>query len=228
VEKLGDVSKLWETSFEGWMSESGQWSENYVRAALASRAPRQLSHPGSEAAVAMILRFARQPEVLLIRRSEQSGDPWSGHMALPGGRREPADPSCLETAIRETREEVGIELAHQGELLGRLDDVTAIARGRPLDLVIVPFVFVLREAVTLTPSGEVDQALWADLEPLAAGRAAGTRPYVYQGQTLELPAFRVGPHLVWGLTYHMLTMLFALLRGEPPPSRPPRPALGQR
>ena len=228
MEKLGDVRKLWETSFEVWMSESGQWSENHVRAALASHAPRQLSHPGSEAAVAMILRFAGQAEVLLIRRSEQNGDPWSGHMALPGGRREPADPSCLETAIRETREEVGIELTHQGELLGRLDDVTAIARGRPLDLVIVPFVFALREPVALTPSGEVDEALWTRLEPLAAGRAATTRPYLYQDQTLELPAFRVGPHVVWGLTYHMLTVFFALLRGEPPPASPRRPALGQR
>jgi 8-oxo-dGTP pyrophosphatase MutT (NUDIX family) len=193
------------------------WSADHVRTVLARHAPKQIAHPKSEAAVAAILRFRPEAEVLFIRRSEHHGDPWSGHMAFPGGRREPADGSCLDTAIREAREEVGIDLAEHGELLGPLDDVTAMARGRPLDLVIVPFVFVLHQPVTLARSDEVDEVLWAGIEPLATGAAATTRPYLFEGRTFELPAFRVGPHLVWGLTYHMLTMLFALVRGEPMP-----------
>jgi len=194
------------------------WSADQVRTALSRRAPRQIEHPGSEAAVALVLRFMPEAEVLLIRRSEHRGDPWSGHMAFPGGRREPGDGSCLDAAIREAREEVGVDLASHGELIGLLDDVTAMARGRPLDLVIVPFVFVLREPVTLARSDEVDEVLWASVEPMATGAAATIRPYQLEGRTFELPAFQVGPHVVWGLTYHMLTMLFALVRGEPVPA----------
>jgi 8-oxo-dGTP pyrophosphatase MutT (NUDIX family) len=198
------------------------WSAEHVRTTLGRHEAKQLAHQGSEAAVAIILRFAPAADVLLIRRSEQEGDPWSGHMAFPGGRREPDDRGCHETAVRETREEVGIKLDEHGELLGRLDDVAAIARGRPMDLVIVPFVFLLREEVTLCRSDEVDEAVWARLEPLALGHAATTRPYLFDGKTIELPAFGVGPHVVWGLTYHMLHMLFALLRGEAPPPSPTR------
>jgi 8-oxo-dGTP pyrophosphatase MutT (NUDIX family) len=198
------------------------WFADHAREALGRYEASQLAHPGSEAAVAIILRFAPTAEALLIRRSEQRGDPWSGHMAFPGGRREPGDRSCRETATRETLEEVGLDLERHGELLGRLDDVAAIAQGRALDLVIVPFVFLLREQEALCRSDEVDEAVWASLEPLATGQAATTRPYVLGGSTIELPAFGVGPHVVWGLTYHMLSMLFAVLRGEPPPPSPNR------
>jgi hypothetical protein len=62
--------------------------------------------PG-RAAVAIVLRDVEDgPQVLLIRRAEHVGDPWSGHMAFPGGREDPEDESLLATAIRETREEL--------------------------------------------------------------------------------------------------------------------------
>src|ERR1700680_3050243 len=76
------------------------------------------------AAVALVLRQgARGLEILLIKRAEHMDDPWSGHVALPGGREEPADASLQETAVRETLEETGIDLARDGEVLGALDDL---------------------------------------------------------------------------------------------------------
>ena len=73
------------------------------------------------AAVAVIL--APDPDaLLLIRRAERAGDPWSGHMALPGGRQEPTEPDLFTTAVRETAEEVGLTLGRRN-LIGALDDV---------------------------------------------------------------------------------------------------------
>jgi len=166
------------------------------------------------ASVAAVLRYASEPEVLLIRRTEAPGDPWSGQMAFPGGRQEPEDPNLVATALRETEEEVGIDLNRSAELLGRLDDVQATARARRLDLVIVPHVFVLREPVVLRlSSSEVDEALWAPLGPMLGGQAATTRPWEHEGHRLDLPGYRVGRHIVWGLTYRMLQLLFDAARG---------------
>ncbi|WP_437283971.1 NUDIX hydrolase [Sorangium sp. So ce406] len=180
-----------------------------------------------QAAVAAILRApagapgtAREPmgdrdpgeaELLLIRRAEHPRDPWSGHMALPGGRRDAADSSLLDTAIRETREEVGIDLAAHGALLARLPDLPAVVRGRRVGLVISPFVFALGSTPELTLSDEVAEALWTPLGPLARGECASTYAYTHEGNVVHLPCLRVDERVVWGLTYRMLEQLFEVL-----------------
>lgn len=166
------------------------------------------------AAVAAILRPSEEaPEILFIKRAEKPQDPWSGHMAFPGGRQEPGDPSLVDTAMRETVEEIGLDLRLHGELLGRLDDVQAIARGKRTGLVIAPYVFALREAVDLYPNHEVDELHWASLGPLLRGDVDAHLDYPWQGTILQMPGYRVGERIVWGLTYQMLQLLFARLRG---------------
>lgn len=185
-----------------------------VRTKLAQRTPRIVTASEAaeqRAAVAAILREERHgPEVLLIRRAERPGDPWSGHMAFPGGRASQSDPDLLSTAIRETREEVGLDLVGS-EVLGQLDDLPAVARAKRTGLVITPFVFALDEAPQLALNHEVAEAVWAPLEPLASGASATTFSYEIEGRTLSVPGLRVGPHIVWGLTYRMLQMLFDAL-----------------
>ncbi|MBW2524101.1 MAG: CoA pyrophosphatase [Deltaproteobacteria bacterium] len=168
----------------------------------------------SRAAVACILREEGTTEVLLIRRTEVPGDPWSGHMAFPGGRMEPEDERLLDTAVRETCEEVGVDLSRQAKLLGRLDDLQAMAKGQPVDLVVRPFVFWLCDSRRLTLNEEVAEAFWAPLAPLVSGAADTVRPYRFGEQTLDLPAYQVGRHVVWGLTYRMLRSLFAVTSGD--------------
>jgi 8-oxo-dGTP pyrophosphatase MutT (NUDIX family) len=204
----------------------------YDLAAISSRlAGREaaLDTPaqGKQAAVAAILRAPEGPpgaghrrmatpepgeaELLLIRRAEHPGDPWSGHMALPGGRRDREDASLLATAIRETREEVGIDLAAHGALLTRLPDVPAVVRGRRIGMTIAPFVFALRSTPELALNHEVAEALWTPLGPLARGERTSTYAYRHEGDVLELPCLRVDDRVVWGLTYLMLEQLFELL-----------------
>lgn len=189
-------------------------SLQHVQQRLSDHEPRRLTDLPNlrRAAVASVLRFEPEPEVLLIRRSVQRGDPWSGHMAFPGGRSEPGDEDLLSTAIRETSEEVGIDLRAQASLLGQLDDLQAMAGGHWINLVITPFVFQLNEAIELRLNEEVDEALWAALAPLASGSADTTRPYNHEGRTFDLPGFQVGSHIVWGLTYRMLSAFFELMR----------------
>ncbi len=192
--------------------EAVDLSAEHIRKRLSLEPPADDAGDGPRAAVAAILRFDGPTRVLLIRRSEQPGDPWSGHMALPGGRMDPEDTSLLGTAIRETSEEVGIDLGAHARLMGQLDGLGAMARGEWIDLVIVPFVFALERDLPLRLNDEVDEALWAPLEPMAEGAVDTIRPYRHRGETWNLPAFQVGPHVVWGLTYRMLSAFFELLR----------------
>lgn len=189
----------------------------HIRARLEARTVARLRGTVTRhAAVAAVVRYVREPEVLLIRRTEHPGDPWSGHMAFPGGRHEQGDPDLRATAVRETREEVGVDLAAHAEPLGQLDEFQALGRGAPVDLAIVPFVFALHTEVALAPNDEVAEAMWAPLGPMLRGEVAAVRPYVWHGKEVALPAFRVGEHLVWGLTYRMLETLFEAVADRPP------------
>jgi 8-oxo-dGTP pyrophosphatase MutT (NUDIX family) len=186
-----------------------------VRRALDGHAPQRVGDVvASCAAVAMILRAApghagdEALELLFIRRAEHPKDPWSGQMAFPGGRAEPHDDGNLETtAVRETAEEIGIELGRSAERLGALDEVRAMARMRPLDLTIQPFVFRLREPLETRPSEEVTSVHWLPLDELLAPDARGLMDYEAQGTTLQFPCLRLHGVVIWGLTLRMLTSL---------------------
>lgn len=177
--------------------------------------PVASAEPVARASVAAILRDAgpgHDAELLFIRRAERDGDPWSGHMAFPGGRSDAADASLVATAVRETREEVGIDLEAHGTLLAELPELHAIARGRRTGLLITPFVFALeREAPLIFDPAEVAEALWAPFGALARREDAGTLTYELEGRAVELPCLRVQGRVVWGLTYRMLEMLFEAL-----------------
>ncbi|MGD8317005.1 MAG: CoA pyrophosphatase [Myxococcales bacterium] len=183
-----------------------------VRSVLAGREPRELEHRKS-AAVAMLLRGASSgPEVLFIRRAESSRDPWSGHMAFPGGRQSDGDATLLDTAIRETQEEVGLDLIRQADHIGQLDDLQAIARGKPLETIIRPFVFeVNRDSPLHVDEREVAEALWTPLLPLYRGEVDTVRPYQWHGTQIDFPAYDVDGRVVWGLTYQMLRSFFRIL-----------------
>lgn len=174
-----------------------------------------LTEPGARAAVAAILRErpgAEAAELFFIQRAEHPKDPWSGHIAFPGGRHEPTDASLLDTAIRETREEVGLDLT-RAELVGRLPDVPAFSRSKRGRLVVTPWVFALRGEPEVTPNEEVQSVIWTPFSTLARGEGRGTYAFTYEDKPYELPCIRLEPgqKVLWGMTYRMLeTMLEAL------------------
>jgi 8-oxo-dGTP pyrophosphatase MutT (NUDIX family) len=171
-------------------------------------------HPGQHAepeepvrlaAVLLALRLGEHgdPELLMIKRAEAERDPWSGHVACPGGRMEPGDHDLQQTAIRETWEETGIDVGRDGEILGTLDDVYPRTPVLP-PIVVRPFVGVVRPDVRIVASPEVAEAFWVPIPALRERAAWGTGLVMVRGSEEERPVFRHGGYTVWGLTERVL------------------------
>lgn len=179
---------------------------------LASRVPIDAS-PVAEsrlAAVSAVLRVLDgEPELLFIKRAELERDPWSGHMAFPGGRLEPGDASLEVTAVRETQEELALDLT-QGRMLGRLDDLAPRNRSLP-PIIIRPFVAIVEPAVTFTPSEEVAATFWVPLAQLRQESSKAEHVVDINGDRATFPAFRVEQHIVWGLTERIVRQLLFLV-----------------
>jgi len=192
-----------------------------IRRTLAGHEPELVAaQPRRHAAVAMILREADPgPEVLFIERAKRRGDPWSGHMAFPGGRIEPVDRDARDAAERETLEEVGLSLAG-AEPLGRLGDLRGRHAGRPdAAMVVSAFVYHASETEPLRLNGEVAHAFWFPLRALAEAERQVDFT-VARGTEVRFPGIRVGEdrHVVWGLTYRFLEVFHELV-GRPLPDR---------
>lgn len=169
-----------------------------------------MNEAGRRAAVAALVHDgADGPHVLLMQRVERVGDPWSGHISLPGGRYETGDRTLLSTAIRETREELGVDLATT-QLIGPLPVVTPFASG-PSGMEVTPFVFTTTAPVEPICGPEAMSAFWLPIESAATGTLNST--YTYPGTARTFPSWRFAGHTIWGLTWRILNDLIATARG---------------
>ena len=168
--------------------------------------------PARWAAIAVVIRPQRggEPELLMIKRAEILGDPWSGHVACPGGRVEPGDRDLAHTAIRETLEETGIDLERDGKMLGTLDDLSPRTPMLP-PIVIRPFVAAVPSTVQIVASPEVAEAFWVPLSALRAEAAWSTSTVKVRGVDREELSFRHDNYMVWGLTHRVLRQLLELM-----------------
>lgn len=158
----------------------------------------------------MALILVPDPDALLIiRRAERRGDPWSGQFGLPGGRRDPEDPDLLATAIRETAEEVGVEL-EPGRHVGTLDDVVPRTPTLP-PIAVRPFVFALPARPPLRPNHEVAEAHWLDLDCLLDPSCRRSTTVELRGERRSFPAFVRGDLVVWGMTERILSSFLQVL-----------------
>jgi len=198
----------------------------WIRKRLAEHVPREVpaaEWPDFQAAVALLLH---QPEgfaaeLLFIERTQRDGGPWSGHMAFPGGRRDPGDRSLQQTAERETLEEIGVTLA---EPIGRLDHQGGdprLSSTVPRHLV-APFVYELAERPRITMSHEVNATVWIPLRRILEPESWVCYGMERAGHQLSFPAFRYRGYTIWGLTYRILFGFFRVLGREIPP--PPHPS----
>ena len=182
--------------------------------ALATRPPILAPDDGAprRAAVAIVLRRTADDvvELLLIKRSEREDDPWSGHVALPGGRYDPTDATLQDTAIRETLEETGIDLARDGLVLGMLDELRPRTPTLP-SIIVTPFVAIVRPDVRIETSDEVASAFWVALAALEDPSLTVESEVSARGATWRVPSFLLGGHIVWGMTERILRNLHSLL-----------------
>ena len=182
-----------------------------VRFALQDFRAKPEAAPGaSPAAVALILlEGPRGLETLLIRRAERADDPWSGQVALPGGRYDPADADLLVTAIRETREETGVDLS-AAERLGVLDDLYPRTPTLPA-VVVRPFVFALASRPTLVPGVEAARVFWLPLGRLSQRGVQRDFTLPVRGVERTFPAYVIDEIVIWGMTERILTPFLKLI-----------------
>lgn len=182
-----------------------------IRRALVGYRPSEVREPASDAA-AVALIVAPQADdvaVLFIRRAARASDPWSGQVGLPGGRKAPEDADLLATAMRETAEEVAIDLAG-AERLGTLDDVRPRSQVVP-PVVVRPFVFALPAQPPSVVGTEVASVFWAPLEQLVASVARRELEIDVRGVTRRLPAYLIGADVIWGMTERILASFVTLV-----------------
>lgn len=181
---------------------------------IRSQRPNDFEPGGKtrQAAVAAILREqGAETEALFILRAQKVGDPWSGHMAFPGGHRDPEDSDLQQTAVRETREELNVDLDRYARLLGPLEHVKANPRGANIDMVVAPYVYVLEGEPDIIPNYEVADFHWGSLQKMFSGEALTSRDFQVQGGTKSFPGYGVEGEIVWGLTYRVLDHFFNLI-----------------
>ncbi len=168
------------------------------------------------AAVALVLRLGDDgtPELLFAKRAEYPGDPWSGHIAFPGGRREPGDRDAWDTAARETWEETGLDLRVDGVLLGTLDDLYPRNPALP-NIVVRPHVAVAAPRAALALSDELAAAFWVPIMRFADPTVATTSVVQARGRALVVPSFVHEGHTIWGMTHRILQQLLERFNGTP-------------
>ena len=166
-----------------------------------------------QAAVAVVLREGRDgADMLFIKRAEKAGDPWSGHMAFPGGHREARDATLRDAAIRETAEEIGLDIS-AAAMLGELP------RQRPMsvrsNMLVAPFVFAIEGDPAFSLNHEVAATVWTPLGPMHRGDNAERASPPFDADApgdggTKFAGFRLAGrrHFVWGMTYRMVQTFF--------------------
>lgn len=161
---------------------------------------------GKTAAVAVVfLENNTEPKLLMIKRAIRIGDPWSGHMAFPGGRFQAEDKNMNETAIRETWEEVGLR-PKDSSWCGSLPLVAPLA-AKEVAVSICPYLFVIKEEPELTLNHEVQDIFWLPLSFFFDAKNSDRFEYEWQGKVFNLPCFRYQDEVIWGLSYRILVTL---------------------
>ncbi|MDX2044019.1 MAG: CoA pyrophosphatase [Acidobacteriota bacterium] len=164
-----------------------------------------------QAAVALILREqSGAAEALIIKRAEREGDPWSGNLALPGGRAQTNDKDLLATAARETHEEVGVDLLNGGEFIGQLP-LIAPRNPRLPQIEITPLVAIAPPESSFQFSHEVSTAFWISVAKLKREGRSGEYKRQFGGVLQKWPAYPTEQGLIWGITERILTNFLDLL-----------------
>jgi 8-oxo-dGTP pyrophosphatase MutT (NUDIX family) len=170
----------------------------------------------TRAAVAMIMReLPDDLELLFIERATDPRDPWSGHLAFPGGKVEQGE-QARQAAERETREEIGLDLGSE-RYLGRMSDIV----GANLPVRVSCFAYA---AVTTANhpvvSPEVRDVFWTRLSDIRDPQRHRTATVAFSGRTLQVPGIilpQPDKPVLWGITYRLVMQFLEIIQIQPFP-----------
>jgi 8-oxo-dGTP pyrophosphatase MutT (NUDIX family) len=197
--------------------------------ALAGHAhePADFRAQPTHAAVAMVLSgSSTNLEACFIRRAEKAGDPWSGQVALPGGRASSSDPDAAAVAERETWEETGLTLARHQQI-GALPVHSITRHGPKNSLTLSPFVYYLGSAgrasggspQTPVPNDEVDEIFWVPVAHLFDESTTTTLEWPPGSGASSFPGIAFQHNVIWGLTLRILETFADLMQRDLPALR---------
>lgn len=183
---------------------------NFVEKTLSELTPKRIppDKESKRAAVALILSEDDECgiSIFFIKRTENEKDPWSGHMAFPGGRAEKSDTDILDTAIRETFEETGIDLRN-GKILGMLSEIKSM---RPnINLIITPFVAIAPpnlDELDMFESNEVDEVVKIPISKMKMR----SRKAKFGGEYQQYSTYHYKNYTIWGITAWILDQFFSV------------------
>ena len=158
--------------------------------------------------VLMILKeIDHQLGIYFIKRAEFPDDKFSGHVAFPGGKRIEGDFTPLDTAVRETFEEIGVDIINNGEILGNLDAVNPFTPSVS-HYIVCPYVSILYEDVEFTKNYEVDDIFWVPILHLINPKNRDVRVRYRDGNEINDYIFKYENYIIWGLTGRILNQFF--------------------
>ena len=165
------------------------------------------------AAVAMVFRPGKRSalELLMIHRAEHPKDPWSGHMAFPGGRIDPGDASARDGAMREVQEELSLDLKN-AKLIGEVEPLTVPPRVLETEMWVQAFVFYAEDLPPTTPNMEVQAVHWFDFSRFNSGEGRGEFHYHGHGYDLMLPEVHLDGCRIWGMSLRLIDDLVGRLQ----------------
>jgi 8-oxo-dGTP pyrophosphatase MutT (NUDIX family) len=154
----------------------------------------------ANAAVALVLTPVNSDlEILFVKRVKNPSDTWSGHIALPGGKRESGDRTLTDTVIREIAEETNIDL-NRCKFLGVLRSMRSVPKP---EMKILPFVILCKKKPEIKLNKEeLEKFVWIPMKILVQNKK---QVRFWSG---ELPAYVLGTTIIWGLTYRILETFF--------------------
>ena len=171
---------------------------------------RYVDGPRTRAAVAMIMReLPDDLEILFIERATDVRDPWSGHLAFPGGKVEQGE-QARQAAERETREEIGLVLESE-RFLGRMSDIV----GANLPVRVSCFAYAaISTAIHPVVNCEVRDVFWVRLSDIRDPERHRTATVGFNGRSLEVPAIilpQPDKPVLWGITYRLVMQFLEII-----------------
>jgi 8-oxo-dGTP pyrophosphatase MutT (NUDIX family) len=194
---------------------------------LAERETRRVAAADVDLRAAVVLLLRPPPgterladlEALFIQRAEAEWDPWSGHMALPGGRHDPDDEDLIGTALRELREETSLEPGRDA-LLGRLDEVHPRSHRLP-SIAVTPFIGWSSSPGEVRENAELAGHLWVPVRALVEPGYRSTLRLERHGAVRLFPTVEYEGRTIWGLTFRIVREFLEVVSGEGAPRAAP-------
>ena len=154
-----------------------------------------------DAAVLVPVTDEATPHIILTRRASHMSS-HAGEVAFPGGKCDSTDASIIATALRESREEIGLP-EESVEVIGELDAFTS-----KVGLRVQPIIGMVPSDLILLPNpGEIESIFRVPVEFFLTEKVSYTHRFRFMGNEVTVPSFNYGDYVIWGLTAFMIVDL---------------------